>query len=192
MTSAVCQPSGVLHDSRRLERVFARCFAASYTTVLVGGAAEPLYAPASTPGEPHRLYYREDFFASALHETAHWCIAGETRRRQVDFGYWYLPDGRDPDQQAAFESVEAAPQALEWFFSLACGWPFRLSVDNIEAGNGATPDTAGFRRAVLARALRWQRGSLPARAQAFYTALCLEFQTRTSVADQRLSMAGMG
>ncbi len=38
---------------------------------------------------------RTDFFASALHEISHWCVAGKARREQVDFGYWYCPDGRD-------------------------------------------------------------------------------------------------
>ena len=90
-------------DSRRLEFVFNQCFAATEHTQLRGGAEEPLYQPASGAGGMHLLFYREDYFASALHEIAHWCIAGSARRRMVDFGYWYAPDGRDAQQQAAFE-----------------------------------------------------------------------------------------
>ena len=101
------------YDSRRLEEVFNRCFLLTENTRLVGGSAEPLYRPAGDGQEQHLLYYREDYFASALHEVAHWCIAGEARRQLVDFGYWYAPEGRDSQQQRAFESVEVKPQALE-------------------------------------------------------------------------------
>ena len=84
---------------------------------------EPYYQPATGECDMHRLFYRSDYFASALHEVAHWCIAGERRRQLADFGYWYTPDGRSPQQQSAFEAVEAKPQPLDWFFSLACGYP---------------------------------------------------------------------
>ena len=106
----------------RLEQVFMRCFGSSLCTRLQGGAAEPLYQPATLEGDYHVLYYRADYFASALHEVAHWCIAGEIRRQQTDFGYWYAPDGRSPAQQRAFERVECRPQALEWM-GMASGRP---------------------------------------------------------------------
>lgn len=115
----------------RLERVFSDCFAAQWNTVLAGGVEEPFYRPATNVQGPHLLHYRSDFFASALHEAAHWCIAGERRLQQADFGYWYAPDGRNPTQQQAFEAVEVKPQALEWLFSLACGYRFSVSVDNL-------------------------------------------------------------
>ncbi|WP_417667272.1 elongation factor P hydroxylase, partial [Pseudidiomarina sp.] len=41
-----------------------------------------------------------------LLEMSHWCIAGEKRRQLEDYGYWYLPDGRDAQQQHAFEQAE--------------------------------------------------------------------------------------
>ncbi len=53
------------------------------------------------------------FYASALHEIAHWCIAGENRCQQVDYGYWYEPNGRSEERQFEFEKVEVKPQALE-------------------------------------------------------------------------------
>tara|TARA_R110000772_G_scaffold238154_2_gene350070 strand:+ start:12191 stop:12781 length:591 start_codon:yes stop_codon:yes gene_type:complete len=161
--------------ARRVERVFAECFLHSENTVLCGGAEEPLYAPAVHPGEPHRLWFREDFFASALHETAHWCIAGSARRQQVDFGYWYAPEGRDPEAQAAFEAVEVRPQALEWCFSVACGYPFRVSTDNLAAEGGVAADHSAFRAAVRREALRLSGAPLPRRAAVFYRALQLEF-----------------
>ena len=165
----------------RLERVFNDCFAADFRTLLFGGASEPIYQPAPSPGQFHTLRYREDFFASALHEVAHWCIAGDARRQKVDFGYWYAPDGRDPGQQSAFEAVEDKPQALEWYFSQACGYAFKLSTDNLAAFNGELPDNRAFRRRVCSQAQHWQRAGLPARAERFFHALCVEFDTGLSI-----------
>ncbi len=164
----------ITFDAARLEAVFERCFAASENTRLIGGADEPVYLPAGPDRLTHELYYREDFFASALHEIAHWCIAGPARRQQVDFGYWYAPEGRSSEQQTAFESVEIKPQALEWIFSRVCTYRFRLSADNFGA-DGSAPDTSAFAAAVTAQARRYQSEGLPPRAQAFFMALAGEF-----------------
>lgn len=166
----------VCPESRRLEDIFDACFAVSLHTRLEGGAGEPLYQPARAPGHCHVIYYREDFFASALHEVAHWCIAGPQRRLQTDFGYWYAPDGRTPAQQRAFERVECAPQALEWFFAKACGYRFQVSLDNLE-GPAAASDAGRFRQMILDRARDWQDRGLSGRAAVFYRALCREFAT---------------
>jgi hypothetical protein len=171
---------GVVVDpflSKRLEQVFDTCFAKSFHTRLLGGADEPLYRPRSPGDALNALYYRQDYFASALHEVAHWCIAGEQRRQQLDFGYWYAPEGRSVKQQLAFEAVERKPQALEWYFSKACGYRFRLSADNLALTNTGAHDTGLFQRAVLEQALQWQRAGLPARAAEFYRALSREFAT---------------
>ena len=157
-------------QAQRLEQVFARCFSRRWRTRLVGGADEPSYQPATDMHALHMLYYRSDYFASALHETAHWCIAGEQRRQLPDFGYWYAPDGRNHQQQLAFEAVEAKPQALEWLFSLACDYRFRISVDNLGAPGGV-PDTAPFGQQVLSAARQWQRRGLPQRAELFFQLL---------------------
>ena len=126
--------------SIELERIFSACFAESYATVLEGGGQEPLYVPSADPDRtPHRIIYRADYFASALHEVAHWCLAGSKRRRLEDYGYWYAPDGRGPEEQVAFEAAEARPQALEWIFSDACGFDFHLSADNLDGGVGPSP-----------------------------------------------------
>ena len=159
----------------RLQRVFDECFMSSHATRLLGGAHEPIYQPAQGSQRLHLLYFREDYFASALHEVAHWCIAGEQRRRQVDFGYWYAPEGRGTAAQRAFEAVECKPQALEWFFSRACGYRFRISVDNLDTVSGKLPDTLSFRQQLVSQARCWQRRGLPARAALFHRALCHEF-----------------
>ncbi|MGO2019354.1 elongation factor P hydroxylase [Psychrobacter sp.] len=100
--------------------------------ILVRSKGEPEYFPAQN-NEPARIEFAHGFFASALHELSHWCIAGESRRRLPDFGYWYAPDGRSAAQQQAFERVEIKPQALECLFTLACGRSFQVSQDNLFA-----------------------------------------------------------
>ncbi|MBA3981743.1 MAG: ATPase [Alcanivorax sp.] len=139
-------------DARDLERLFAQTFAERYDTVLCGGAEEPFYQPGQ-PGQPHRILYTRDYFRSALHEVAHWCVAGAARRQQADYGYWYAPDGRDAVQQQAFEQVEVRPQALELLFCEACGHPFAVSLDNL---NGETGDATAFAAAVAAQAARYR------------------------------------
>lgn len=166
-------------DSRRavdLECLFAQLFLAKHQTLLVGGADEPLYQPAVSAGDVHRIYYRQDYFSSALHEVAHWCIAGAERRRKVDYGYWYSPDGRDTKQQRAFERVEARPQALESLFSRAAGVSFRPSIDNLSAGSCSADD---FLEAVRAQESDYEEAGLPARAAHFRREL-LRFYSRPS------------
>ena len=152
-----------------LERVFERCFLEEYRTILVGGGAEPLYLPSSDPEKrPHQIVFREDYYASALHEVSHWCLAGAARRALEDYGYWYSPDGRDSERQAAFERAEARPQALEWILSETVGFDFQLSADNLEGGFGPS---ASFTAAVEAARGRFLEHGLPARAARFRDAL---------------------
>ena len=90
------------HKCSHLVEIFNNLFQSSYRTKLIGGADEPLYLPEG-PGGIHQVRFRKDYYASALHEIAHWCIAGVSRREMLDYGYWYEPDGRNMQQQAAFE-----------------------------------------------------------------------------------------
>lgn len=165
-------------DSRQLETIFDTCFSDSFNTCLRGGCDEPLYQPATDEQSRHTLYYREDYFASALHEISHWCIAGQRRRLLVDFGYWYIPDGRDANQQAAFEQVEVKPQALEYLFSRACGYRFRISADNL---SGEAGSSTAFASAVYAQVLDYCRCALPDRAQSFFTALAQAYGQQVDV-----------
>ena len=175
--------------SVRLEQVFNACFFDAYNTRLCGGADEPLYQPAIAVGECSVLYYRDDYFASALHEVSHWCLAGAERRRKPDFGYWYAPEGRCAEQQLAFEAVERTPQALEWFFSKACGYRFQVSVDNLELTNSGAHDQAQFQQSVLEQVFAWQREGLPSRAADFYRALSHEFGTHVPARQLCFSLA---
>ena len=155
-----------------IERVFNAVFADSLNTVLIGGAAEPFYLPATNEDARHRIFYREDFVSSSLHEISHWLVAGVERRLLPDWGYWYAPDGRNAAQQYEFEQVEVKPQALEWLLSIACGIRFRVSLDNLSehAGGGAE-----FKDSVYQQASANIRDGVNERARIFYDALAVEF-----------------
>lgn len=161
-------------DVRLLESIFNKLFKHTEGTILCSGAEEPLYLPASDPGGFHTIFSTQDYFSSALHEISHWCIAGESRRKLVDYGYWYEPDGRTPEQQALFEQVEVKPQAMEWLFSKACGQIFRLSVDNI--GQPEIKASNRFRENVHTQALNYLENGLPKNAELFLNSLLLYFQ----------------
>jgi elongation factor P hydroxylase len=175
MTSHQPAPSQQQYISTDLEGLFHECFYEDYAVMLVGGYSEPLYLPGEDGLSGCQIRYREDYFSSALHEIAHWCIAGEERRKLVDFGYWYEPDGRTPDQQAAFEKVEVKPQALEWVFSTAAGIPFRVSHDNLHGGTVA--QNTGFTDAVYQQILIYISHGLPGRSALFTEALAAFYNT---------------
>jgi elongation factor P hydroxylase len=154
---------------------------------LQGGASEPLYLPASA-GRDAIIFYRADYAASALHEVAHWCIAGAERRRREDYGYWYIPDGRDAAQQRAFQQAEQQPQALEWHFARAAGVPFRISLDNLAA---STDDGPAFAAAVAAQAQRLCQTGLPPRAESFRRALASRFGGVAAPAPDSFTLAAL-
>lgn len=172
VTSAGCE--GDICNPEDLIRLFNGLFKATENTVLVRGESEPIYLPADDESCFHRVVFAHGFFSSALHEIAHWCIAGAKRRREVDYGYWYAPDGRNVQQQRAFEQVEVKPQALEWIFSRACDKPFRISVDNL---NGVETDPMPFKRAVFQQVQTYCRGGIPPRARRLVEALAAFYQT---------------
>lgn len=155
-------------------QLFAQNFAVTENTQLVKGECEPVYLPADEQVNYHRVIFAHGFFASALHEIAHWCLAGKARRLQEDYGYWYCPDGRNAEQQAEFEQVEIKPQAIEWAFSVACGKPFNVSTDNL---NGAPVDSVGFTYNVRQQVSHYLQHGFPPRAQIFIGALQAFYQT---------------
>lgn len=159
-------------SSHTLVQIFNSCFLKKFNTCLVGGASEPLYVPAEGEGKHARIEFAYDYFASALHEISHWCIAGSQRRQQVDYGYWYAPDGRSTQQQQLFEQVEVKPQALEWIFNMACGTKFRVSADNLNLGVGASET---FKNNIHLQVQDYCRQGLPERATVFSRALANTF-----------------
>jgi len=153
-------------DAHQLMCLFNREFAASDKTELIGGAAEPYYQP----GSPHRIYFRADYVRSALHEVAHWCVAGRRRRQLPDYGYWYSADGRDAEQQQAFFAVEARPQAIERYFCEAIGIAFSPSVDNVDA-QIEPQQVRRFEVRIQEWCDQFERTGMPSRAARFITAL---------------------
>lgn len=153
--------------------LFDAIFADTYATRLVRGGSEPLYCPRGAEHPYHRIIFAHGFFASALHEISHWCIAGPQRRMLEDYGYWYLPDGRDRDQQQAFEAAEVAPQAVELLLTEACRRRFNVSADNL--GGSVEVDREAFRLRVEARAAWLRTNGLSPRAAALHRALGIRF-----------------
>lgn len=162
--------------------LFNQLFKTSLNTILVKGDDEPIYLPADQDNPHHRVIFAHGFYASALHEIAHWCVAGPERRKLEDFGYWYKPDGRTAGEQAEFEKVEIRPQAFEWLMSKAAGHKFNFSADNLSSDIGASesfkanvlstvhelldqglPERVG----ILVEALRKQSGRLPLSKEEF-------------------------
>lgn len=158
-----------MHHYQDLIRIFNDCFEGAYSTRLVKGDEEPIYLPADEHRAYHAIFFAHGFFSSALHECAHWLLAGEARRKLVDFGYWYVPDGRSLEEQLLFQQVEVKPQAIEWILSVAASHPFRLSVDNL---NGVAADPLPFKQAVYSQVMAYCIKGLPKRVACFRKALC--------------------
>ena len=149
-----------------LVAVFDGLFKESVSTVLRGGADEPFYEP----GRPATVWFRYHYPRSALHEISHWCLAGPSRRRLPDYGYWYAPEGRNQAQQAAFFAVEVKPQAIESLFCEALDMPFDVSIDNLDAPP-ASEEVVAFRQRVIAQSAQFRCRGLPHRAEQFLARL---------------------
>lgn len=177
--------SSVVHHYQDLITIFNQCFTSTYNTQLVKGEDEPIYLPADEERSYHAIFFAHGFFRSALHECAHWLIAGEDRRQLIDFGYWYVPDGRTAEQQALFQKVEVKPQAIEWILTKATGHKFRISADNL---NGAEFDTEAFKQAVYRQVQEYCEIGLSERAHLFRSALCRFYNQTECLSFQEFSM----
>lgn len=162
------------HSIDDLIQLFDQCFYKSFNTRLIRGENEPIYLPANAQTPYHSVIFAHGYYASALHEIAHWCLAGEKRRLLEDYGYWYAADGRNKAEQQAFEQVECKPQAIEWLLSSAADFKFRVSCDNL---NGSfEPDRHAFRRAVYQQVLSYLNSGIPSRAKQLITQLSHFYQ----------------
>lgn len=177
-----------MHQYQDLIQIFNECFFEKYNTLLVKGLDEPIYLPAEENRPHNELHFAYGFFASALHESSHWLIAGEQRRKLVDFGYWYAPDGRSAEQQELFQNVEVKPQALEWILSKAAGFPFRVSIDNL---NGPDTNSDEFKKAVYEQVKTYCKQGLPARAECFRRALCHFYGTPLDLNVEAFELASL-
>ncbi|MGF1792763.1 elongation factor P hydroxylase [Photobacterium profundum] len=151
------------HDYNDLIRIFNETFLESLNTELKLGGDEPVYLPAADEYSHHQIIFARGYFASAMHELAHWCIAGSERRLLEDYGYWYEPDGRTEQVQAKFEAVEVKPQAIEWILSVSCGFKFQVSCDNLSSD--WEPNRVGFTLQVKDQVRLYLESGIPKRAQ---------------------------
>lgn len=156
-----------------LQEIFNSTFRSKYRTRLEYGHNEPFYKAIDSLNTENIIYSREDFFASGLHEVAHWCIAGEKRRKEDDYGYWYSNDDRSIEEQLKFEKVEVKPQALEKAFCAACNFPFKASLDNHSLTN-YNPDN--FINDINKQFNDYTKNGFPKRAEIFIKELKLFYK----------------
>jgi hypothetical protein len=156
------------HKTPDIIYLFNVTFSRVYNTRLIKGEGEPIYIPKSKSCSYHQIVFAHGYFSSALHEISHWCQAGAKRRLLEDYGYWYSPDGRNGEQQIAFEQVEVIPQAIEWAFHVASGKKFNVSIDNL---SGIETDSSPFKTKVYDQVLSYLSTGFPKRASEFIRAL---------------------
>ena len=164
-----------LHRYQDLIQLFDDTFYQRYNTRLVKGDDEPVYLPSNAQCDFNQIVFAHGYYASALHEISHWCLAGEARRKVEDFGYWYEPDGRDQIQQSAFEQVEIKPQAIEWALCVAANKDFDVSTDNL-SGTGIT-DRFTFKKRVYQQVCIYLEQGFPKDAQHFIKTLAEYYKT---------------
>ncbi|OIQ25613.1 elongation factor P hydroxylase [uncultured Vibrio sp.] len=162
------------HQYQDIIAIFNETFFDSYNTKLELGGDEPVYLPADDNVAHHRIVFARGFYASALHEIAHWCVAGPKRRQLEDFGYWYEPDGRTEQVQAEFEKVEIRPQAYEWIISKSAAFPFTVSCDNLHGD--FEPDRLAFMAKVHQEVVGIFEQGLPKRVEMLSEALRRHYQ----------------
>lgn len=175
-------------DVNDLIAIFNSSFLKTENTQLVKGEGEPVYLPSNENAKFSQVVFAHGFFSSALHEVAHWCVAGALRRQRVDYGYWYEPDGRNFQQQHEFERVEVMPQALEWIFTAACGKKFSVSVDNL---SGADRNSDPFKLAVYGKVISLCESGLSGRAALFHRNLCGFYKTPSNLSPNLFSFSSL-
>jgi len=173
------------HTPEMLVKLFNQAFIDSYNTELICCEEEPVYRPADNQHPHHRIIFAHGFFASALHEISHWCVAGEKRRLLEDFGYWYEPDGRSAERQAEFEKVEVKPQAFEWIFSQSAGFKFHFSADNLSGDCGPSES---FKQAVYQQVQKLLKQGLPTRARIWSDVLIQHYRPNKPITIEEFSL----
>ena len=134
-----------------------------------GGYEEPLYLPRnSSMNSKNQIRYTQDYASSALHEAAHWCLAGKARRKCIDYGYLYEPPPRNETSQRRFELHELDVQAMEFLFSEGANVVFKVSLDDL---NTTKEKAESFQVRVEKRATVWQLSGLPPRVVLFQDGL---------------------
>lgn len=160
--------------------LFNDLYGARENTWLTRAEDDPCYLP-GRGGQPRNLIcFAHGFYTSALHEIAHWLLAGPDRRRLVDYGYWYQPGERSDAVRSRFFAVEKNNQSLEWFLTVAAGIRFFVSVDEPAMPAGRLQE---FRRAVAERARQRVMEGLPAAAAPLLQALTGRYGTTAALSS---------
>ena len=144
------------------------CTFSDHSVVMHGEYREPMYIPGMDVAE---LRYTLDHTALALHEAAHWCIAGRRRRRNTDYGYFYEPPPRSGMHRVRFEDVDIEAQSVEVLLAEAAGSQFQPSSDDVDVPLFLLE---AFSSRILERARERRQVGLPKRADKFRVALWLE------------------
>jgi len=185
MSLALRETAVIAHNTRDLITLFNDTFSDKFNTRLIKGGSEPLYSPANGQCHYHQIIFAHGFYSSGLHEISHWCIAGKERRLIEDFGYWYIPDGRNEQQQKTFEQVEIKPQAVEWALCVAAQKKFNVSADNL---NGFEADSQSFKRDVYQQVQQYLEHGFPHCARLFIETLASFYQTPLPLAIEHFQM----
>jgi elongation factor P hydroxylase len=170
------------HDYQDLIKLFNHLFEFTENTILIAHGTEPLYLPQDENSSKNRIIFTHDYYSSALHEIAHWCIASKERRKLNDYGYWYNPHRTTIEDQHLFEYAEAKPQALEWIFSVAAGIKFNISADNLALNNEIS---LTFKNLIYQQVIKYLTEGLPDRAELFKKSL-LSFYNCDDIFDLSL------
>jgi hypothetical protein len=161
-------------DAKKLISLFNAVFGTDFNVVINSDSDEPDYRASLEPNIPNLINFANGYCNSALHEIAHWVIAGDQRRSQHDYGYWYAADGRDSEQQKLFQQLEILPQAIEKAFCEAMQRPFKASLDNLNHPVESS-EIEKFEREIELKKCQLQQLGFPPRAQQFIDALSTEF-----------------
>ncbi len=107
------------HEYQDLITIFNDTFLEQFNTKLELGGDEPIYLPADDEHPHHRIIFARGFYASALHEISHWCVAGPERRLLEDFGYWYEPMGEQQKFKRSLRKLKCDLKLMNGFWHKA-------------------------------------------------------------------------
>ncbi len=161
-------------ETKQLISLFNNTFEEQYNVILLSDSDEPDYRPCNSDCATNVINFANGYINSALHEIAHWVIAGESRRKLADYGYWYEEDGRDSQQQMLFQQLEIFPQAVEKAFCEAMSRQFNASIDNLLSPSNSV-QRAQFEADIESKKKQLEIEGFPKRAEQFLGVLTKQF-----------------
>ncbi|XPE56836.1 elongation factor P hydroxylase [Shigella flexneri] len=131
------------------------------------------------------LVFAHGFLASALHEIFTRVSPVKQKREQVDFGYWYCPDGRDAETKGQFEDVEVKPQAFDCVVARGGGFRSTLAATTWKV---TLNRTIVFQRRVHAQVMTYLTRGIPSRPATLWTTQLLPYAEPLTA--ETIAMAG--